>query len=152
MKQNLANRLAGGGFWAIQTALMCVEGVHEMRERGIPGPAVNLSDTQIFVSAALNAFNLFVNVNMDNVRMNVDVQVRPDVQFRNKYSQPITEEVWQGLQRDPDYKWIAKWQNGLENVYTVWTGVDGNGCQPPHIFATAVIRFIDGQKIRLSSE
>jgi hypothetical protein len=144
MKQNLANRLAGGGFWAIQTALLCVKGVQNMRELGVPSPAVNLSDTQIFVSAAVNAFNVFVNVNMDDGAMNINLQVGPDPKFADKYGAPITHEQWLELQQSASYKQIDIWRNGIESVYTVWTGIDTNGCQPPHIFATAVVRFIDG--------
>jgi hypothetical protein len=143
MKQNLANRLAGGGFWALCTAFMCVEGVQHMREHGVPNPVVNLSDTQILATAAVNAFNVFCNVNMDGVQMNVQVEVQPDPQFADKYGTPITEAQWQELQRDHAYKQVALWRNGLESVFTMWTGLDINGCKPPHIFATVVVRFVD---------
>lgn len=144
MRQNLANRLAGGGFWAIQTALMCVESVHEMREREIPNPAVNLSDTQILVTAAIQAFNLFLNVNMEDGGMVVQVQVGPDPKFADKYGAPITQEQWLELQRDRAYKQIAMWHNEYRvAVFTMWTGCDTNACTPPHIFATVVGRFTD---------
>lgn len=144
MRQNLANRLAGGGFWAVQVGLLCVEGVHRMREEGIPSPAVNLSDTQVFIHAAINAFNAFVNINLDGVAMNVNVRVGPDPQFADKYGAPITETQWLELQRDRAYKQIAMWRNESRvAVFTVWTGMDANGCTPPHIFATVVGRFTD---------
>jgi hypothetical protein len=145
MKQNLSNRLAGGGFWAVHTALLCVDCVQHMREEGSPNPAVNLTDTQVFVTAAVTAFNLFINANMDdNMRFSTSVQVGPDPKFADKYGAPITYEQWMELQRNGSYKQVDLWRNGFEAVYTVWTGLDNSGCVPPHIFATAVVRFIDG--------
>lgn len=148
MKQNLANRLAGGGVWAIQTAMMCIDSVRHMREEGVPNPVVNLSDRQVLISAAINAFNLFVNVNMDGYAMQAQVKVAPDAvepKFADKYGQPITQQQWMELQGSAPYKQVDVWRNGLEFVYTVWTGLDGNGCDPPHIFATAVVRIINGE-------
>lgn len=147
MRQNLANRLAGGGFWALRTAWMCVEGVQHMREQDIP-PAVNFTDRQVFITAAINAFNVFLNINMDGVILQTPVAVEPEeveVKYADKYGKPITQDEWLQLLRGNFYKQVDLWRNGLESVYTVWTGVDTNGCTPPHIFATAVVRTIDGE-------
>jgi hypothetical protein len=128
-------------------ALISVEVNRSMCDQGISTPFVNRSDAECFTVCGVGAFEHFCNANMDDVRLNVQVQLpKPTPQCYDIYRQPISREQWQSYQRTPQYRRIGLWQNenATEHVSTVWTGVDDSGCQPPHIFETMLVRFHDG--------
>lgn len=148
MKQNLANRLAAGGFWAIQMGVLSVEITRRMREDGLAPPVGSGSDTEVFVACSVDAFQMFCNINMDTGRMAVNfeqvVAAARGPQMYDKACRPITLEQWSALQEDINYKRVALWEHNGWHVSTVWTGVDANGCADPHIFESLVVS-VDAQ-------
>jgi hypothetical protein len=140
MKQNLANRLAAGGFWAIQVAMHGVEVSRYMHERGLKVPIGDGSEIAVLSHVGVEMFQFFCNAHMDNIQMRVEMQRVP--QAYDKYGRPITAEQWQALMNDHAYKRIGLWANAdsSTHVSTIWTGVDTNGCARPHIFETMVVK------------
>jgi hypothetical protein len=152
MKQNLANRLAGGGFWAIRMGLLSVEVSQRMAEDGIAVPIGNGSAPEVFVTCAVDAFQYFCNANMDGVgRMAVNVQAvtQAATQRYDKYCRPISLEQWSVLVDDLEYRRVGMWSSDGWYVSTIWTGVDPNGCEQPHIFESMVVAMTsEGPRIR----
>lgn len=147
MKQNLANRLAAGGFWALQIGWLSVEVADHLKSEGTTVPIGSGSPTEVLTVCTLGAFEHFVNVHMDDMRMNVKVKFEePSPKLYDKYCQEITREQWAKLHQHPTYDRIALWHSDSEHrhVSTIWTGLDENHCEPPHIFETMVVH-VHGQ-------
>src|SRR5690242_17193230 len=121
MRQNLANRLAGGGVWALLLGQTAVESVRFMRDNNVPNLAVTLTDRQVLGYATAYAFNLFLNVNMDSAALQVQTEWaadEPASTYADKYGWPITHEEWIKLHHNDAYRQIDLWRNGLEAVFT----------------------------------
>lgn len=145
MKQNLANRLAAGGFWAMQIAQLSVEVAHELSEHGHTIPIGSGSDTEVFITCGVGAFNQVVNVYMpDNLKINAQIKF---MACFDKYGMSISQDEWRLLMESSEYRRIAVWHSnsGDAHVSTIWTGMDIHECKPPHIFETVVVH-IDGHR------
>jgi hypothetical protein len=152
MKDNLANRLAAGGFWAIRIASMSVEVAGFLREQGATVPIGSGSDAEVFVMCGMEAFKYFCNANMDVGRIGFQAQMSQvdNPQMYDKNCRPISREHWVQLQQDANYKRVGMWRNDTGDIHvsTVWTGIDPNGCAVAHIFETLVVRMsMDGPRI-----
>lgn len=139
MKQNFANRLAGGGFWALTVAQLSVGVAGTLREQGIQPPIGSGSDSEVFVVCGLGAFNHVVNDFMPE-GYKVQVTATPVRQpcMRDRAGRLITPAHWRLLQAHDSYGRIGLWENaaGDRHVSTIWTGLDmGDG----RIFETILV-------------
>lgn len=125
-------------------AILSVEISRSLREQGVEIPVGDGSDDDILTMCGVQAFEWVCNAYMDNLAMQVTVKKNPRPPTYDKQARPIPHGLWMDYQqRGEEYKRVALWrsENNRECVSTIWTGIDPNGCEPPHIFQTLAFRF-----------
>jgi hypothetical protein len=147
MTLSFANRLAGGGYWAICIADLARQMTGHLNEQGLKPPVGDGSPAQVFVHCGVSAFELICNLHMKEAggAMHVTIEaVKPPPTY-NRQGERIPLELWQKLHDDDMYKRVAKWENdcgGNVHVSTIWTGLDPSG--RGEIFETATIGLCEG--------
>lgn len=141
MKQNLANRLAAGGIWSLRVAEIAAEITLRLAAEGVQVPYGNGSPADVYVICGVGAFEIVCNWNLDGGdKMAVNVRLgHGEPRLYDKAGQRISIQQWAELQEDVAYKRLALWTDGRVYVSTVWTGVDPNDEEPPHLFETMVV-------------
>lgn len=142
MKDNLANRLAAGGFWSLCVAQLSADITKRLNDEGVEVPIGSGCPEELFVICGIGAFQFICNQNLehgDKMMVNMRPAEPGRAKLYDKSGRRITLEQWAFLQEDEEYKRINLWTDGRMYVSTIWTGVDPQGASPPRIFETMVI-------------